>query len=184
MTFDGSYVTLITQYISYYADFTTGDDTVKEKYRIKDFGKLILHWLVTVMGASAAFGIQYSLMEKTGTDGRGFLPVDIYSVNVPMFVLGAAIITIGYIFVWKLWLKKDLVRCIVTHWGWVLMYAAVALWNLALIIVLGYVSLLFHLPNMFSSTDTIAFIFPFISAAYMILFSVIEALITGTKRKE
>ena len=157
---------------------------MEKKYKAIDFGRLVLHWLLTIVGASTAFGIQYSLMEKTGTDGGGFLPVSIYSVNVPMFVLGAAIIAVGYIFVWKLWLKKDLVRCIAAHLGWVLMYAAVALWNLSLIITLGYVSLLLHLPNMFSSTDTIAAIFPFISAAYMILFPIIETLITGLNRKE
>lgn len=154
-----------------------------ERYKAIDFGKLALHWLLTILGVSTAFGIQYTLMENTYSDGTGFLPVDIYAVNKPLFIIGALIIAVGYMFVWKLWLKRDLIRCIQCHWGWVVMYSFIAAWNLFLVLVSGLVTQLFRLPSLFSAVDGIAEIFPIIVVGYMILFPVIESLITGLKRK-
>lgn len=158
-----------------------GDDL--ERYKAIDFGRLVLHWFLTLLGVSTAFGIQYTLMENTDRDGAGFLPIDIYSVNKPLFIIGALIIVVGYIFVWRLWLKKDLIRCIQCHWGWVVMYGFIAVWNLFLVLVSGLVAQLFHLPSLFSAVDGIAEVFPIIVVGYMILFPVIESLITGLKRK-
>ncbi len=154
-----------------------------ERYKAIDFGKLALHWFLTLLGVSTAFGIQYSLMEIVDRDGKGFLPVDIYAVNKPLFIIGALIIAVGYIFVWRLWLKIDLIRCIQCHWGWVVMYGFIAAWNLFLVVVVGFVSWFSRLPGWFSTIEGFAAMLPFIVVGYMILFSVIESLITGLKRK-
>lgn len=154
---------------------------MEKKYRAADFGRLILHWFLTLLGMSTAYGLQYSFMESTYRDGAGFLPIDVYSVNIPLFVIGALVIVVGYIFAWVFWLKKDLIRCIQCHWCWVIMYGLMAAWNLFLTMVAGIAAQLLHLPGLFSTVDSPADMFPFVVVAYMILLSVSESLITGMK---
>ncbi len=157
---------------------------MEKKYRAADFGRLVLHWLLTLLGISTAFGFQYSFMENTYRDGAGFLPVDVYAVNKPLFIIAALVIAVGYIFVWSFWLKKDLMRCIECHWCWVIMYGVVALWNLFLAMVAGIVAQLFHLPGLFSTVESPADMFPFIVVAYMILLPIVESLIAVLRRSE
>ena len=155
-----------------------------ERYKAIDFGKLALHWFLIMLGVSTAFGIAYMALIDTGKDTGDPLASTIYTVNIPLFITGVIIIAVWYIFVWKLWLKRDLIRCIQCHWGWVVMYGLVAAWNLFLVVVVGFVSWFARLPGLFSTIEDFAAFFPFVVASYMILISVIDSLITGHKRNK
>ena len=158
-------------------------DIMEKKYRAADFGRLILHWFLTLLGIAVVFWLQYSFMEPTYSDTDNFFPIDIYTVNKPLFIFGAVIIAVGYIFVWRLWLKKDLIRCAEVHWEWLALYIVVALWNLVLVFMLGLAAQLLHIPGLFSSVEDIAEIFPLFVVGYMILLPVAESIITGLKRR-
>ena len=156
---------------------------MEKRYTLRDFGKLLLHWFVTVLGTGVAFAIAYAGLWDTGEYTGDPLGSSIYAVRTPLFIAGAAIIVVGYIFVWKIWLKKDLLRCAEVHWEWVALYVVVALWNLVLVFALGLVVMMFRMPSLFSAIAPPAEMLPLIVVGYMILLPAVESLIAGLMKR-
>ena len=80
---------------------------------LRNAGLTALGWILlwAAVFGSAAVMFNYRFMEDTGSTTNGLLPVRLYAVNYPLYVLGVLITVAAFAAVWLLLLRKCMHRC-------------------------------------------------------------------------
>lgn len=82
---------------------------------------------------------------------------------------------------WKHWLKKDFINNFKSQKGWALVYIILTLISLFAIFI-AYIVVIIFMTGLFATVDFPGEVMPYMSIAYMIIYPVVESIITHKKK--
>lgn len=151
------------------------------KMRFKQWGICLLHNVLLLLGVTLIAMIQYSFAKDVGTSGESFISVTIYELNAITFLIGTVLFIMFYYFMWKHWLKKDFINNFKSQKGWALVYIILTLISLFAIFI-AYIVVIIFMTGLFATVDFPGEVMPYMSIAYMIIYPVVESIITHKKK--
>ena len=154
---------------------------VNMKNRLKKWGLCLLHNIVLILGVVATAIIQYLFAKDIATSGTGFIPINIYELNPITFLIGTALFVSFYNFLWKRWLKKDLIDNCKGQKGWITVYVILSLITLFTIFI-AYLFVIIFTVGLFITITFPGEAIPYISIAYMIIYPIAEIIVSNKKK--
>lgn len=128
----------------------------KTEKKVIDMGEIVLHWFLFDILFGIAHAIQWGFLDKMDKDSATLEAIitgrvvdtifsgALYALNVPMFVIGSAILAAVYLGMWKFFLKRDCAEYRKCHWGRKVGFILIAIGNMVIIYIMVYVFWIFR----------------------------------------
>lgn len=144
---------------------------------------IALQELLMIIAAACCIRICFIGAKQTGVDGTGFLPLDVYTLNIPMLILGLALCLGMFVIIWETMLSKQFGRLFRLGIVWFIIALVLSVGSLYLMIIgllLSYVSAMGLFSKIANVMDMILIFVPMV---FVVSYPVIRSLIPWVMKK-